>query len=193
MTSWLTQLIRPCCRRAGVAACALALLLPQFAMAQSSASEDAVKAAYLYKLRHYVEWPGKRSIDNEPAVVIGLVGAEEVAESLLQMPGAASRPGSRVQVRRLRVGDPIDGVNLLYIGPAYWPRAEAMISQANRQGTLVVSNTEGALAHGSVLNFRYADERVRFEVALDKAERAGIKLSSQLLALALSVTREKRK
>jgi hypothetical protein len=49
---------------------------------------------------------------------------------------------------------------------------------------LVVTECENGLQIGSVINFRIVDERVRFDVALDAAERNGIKLSSRLLTVA---------
>jgi hypothetical protein len=68
-----------------------------------------------------------------------------------------------------------------------------MVAQAREQSALVVSESDSALAGGSVINFRLADERIRFEISLDAAEKSNLKLSSQLLSLALSVSREKRK
>ncbi len=172
-----------------VAACAL----PSAAQAQGGPSVDAVKAAYLHKFRHYAEWPGKRQVGGEPVAVIGLVGADEVAEALLQISGASTRPGALVEVRRLRLSDAPRGIHILYVGAGYWPRAQALVDAAAANGVLVISESEGALDEGSMLNFRIVDERLRFEVALDTAERAGVKLSSQLLSLALSVARKKGK
>lgn len=44
-----------------------------------------------------------------------------------------------------------------------------------------------------MINFRLADERIRFEISLDASDKSGLKLSSQLLTLALSIVREKKK
>ena len=189
----MLQLLLHRCRCGIAVAAALVLLAGGPAMGQPVASADAIKAAYLYKLRHYVEWPGKRLAGNEAMAVIGVVGAEEIAENLLQMPGASERQGGRVQVRRLRLNDALDGIELLFVGADYWPRAGPMVEAAAKRGIVVVSESEGALQGGSVINFRYVDERMRFEISLDAAERSGLKLSSQLLSLALSVSREKRK
>lgn len=178
---------------AAVMLCAAIVVSPLPAAADPAAGENAVKAAYLFKLRNYVEWPGKQAAGGAPLAVIGVVGADEIAENLVQIPGAGEGPDSKVQVRRLRSGDSIDGINIVFVGAPYWTRAQAMVRQAGRQGVLVVSDTPGALEDGSMVNFRTLDERLRFEIALDTAERAGLKLSSQLLALALSVAREKRK
>jgi hypothetical protein len=40
---------------------------------------------------------------------------------------------------------------------------------------------------GSVLNFVIVDKRVRFEISLTAAERAGLKISSELLSVAVRV------
>jgi len=50
-----------------------------------------------------------------------------------------------------------------------------------------VTESVGALAQGSVINFVIAERRVRFEVALDSAEKNKLKLSSRLLAVAQQV------
>ncbi|MGJ9417687.1 YfiR family protein [Massilia sp. CMS3.1] len=165
---------------------------PAAVLGQGGPSVDAVKAAYLHKFRHYAEWPGKRHLGVEPVAVIGLVGADDVADALLQMGGASTRPGTPIEVRRLRLSESPRGINVLYVSAAYWPRAQALVEAAAAQGALVVSESEGALNNGSMLNFRIVDERLRFEIDLDTAERAGVKLSSQLAALALSVSRRKR-
>lgn len=179
-------------RLAGLLAAA-ALLAPPLGMAQSgAASEEALKAAYLSKLRHYVEWPARQGQPAEARTVIGIVGADDIAEHLLEMP-AAKHPAKGFSVRRLRVGDSLDGVALLFIGDAYLGRAGAMIEQASARSVLVVTESDHALSRGSVINFRLVDERIRFDISLESAEKSGLKLSSQLLALAFTVIREKRK
>jgi hypothetical protein len=49
---------------------------------------------------------------------------------------------------------------------------------------LVITESEDALDQGSVINLILIDGRVRFEVSLDAAERAGLKVSSRMLAVA---------
>jgi hypothetical protein len=50
-----------------------------------------------------------------------------------------------------------------------------------------VTESDGGLRAGSVINFRVIDQRVRFEVSLAAADRANIKLSSRLLSVAYLV------
>lgn len=163
------------------------------AKAQGLPSEDAVKAAYLVKLRHYVEWPPRVLPPGESRTIIGLVGAEAVFDHLVQMPAVRDPGKAGLTVRRLRLGDSIAGINILFVDDSVWGRAGAMVSQAKSQSTLVVSESDAALYAGSVINFRLVDERIRFEVSLEAADKSNLKLSSQLLTLAMSVIREQRK
>ena len=52
---------------------------------------------------------------------------------------------------------------------------------------LVVTDAEGALDLGSVINFVLVEDRVRFDIALDAAEKRALRLSSRLLSVARSV------
>jgi hypothetical protein len=52
---------------------------------------------------------------------------------------------------------------------------------------LLVSDVDGGLEEGSVINLVVVDNRVRFEVSLEAAERSQLKLSSRMLAVAMWV------
>lgn len=180
-------------RLCGAVLLAPALLAAPDARAQAGAStEDVVKAAYLSKLRHYVEWPTRAAPPAGGRTVIGIVGAGEVAGNLAQLAAVRDPVKGTLAVRQLRNGDPLDGIHILYVGDGYVARAAPMIAQAAARSILVVTESDGALAHGSMINFRVLDERVRFEISLDSADKAGLRVSSQLLVLASSVVKDKR-
>jgi hypothetical protein len=52
---------------------------------------------------------------------------------------------------------------------------------------LLVTAEEGGLGDGSVINFLTVDSNVRFEVSLAAAERWGLKISADLLGVAVRV------
>ena len=72
----------------------------------------------------------------------------------------------------------------LFIGGSDKSRIDALARAALARNVLVITETEDALDHGSIINLIVVDGRVRFEVSLDSAERAGLKLSSRMLAVA---------
>jgi len=83
-------------------------------------------------------------------------------------------------LREPELGTP---VHLLFVGGLDAGRVGRMVRAAGN-AMLVVTECDGGLQQGSAINFRIVDERVRFDVALDAAERNGIKLSSRLLTVA---------
>src|SRR4051812_48120739 len=74
----------------------LLLAAPARAMAQS-ASESAVKAAFLYKFASFVEWPPGTFKADAP-LSIGVMGDEAVAGDLEQMVAGRSFEGRPIAV-----------------------------------------------------------------------------------------------
>lgn len=149
--------------------------------------ESRVKAAFLFQMAGYVEWPSAAFPRPDTPVNIAVVGAEAVAEELTRI-----TPGRTVQNRTLAVKpvkDPsgLAGAHIVFIGDDRKAQLKQFAARAREQGVLLVTESEGALSDGSMVNFILVDGRVRFEVALDPARRSGIKLSSRLLSVAHQV------
>jgi hypothetical protein len=172
---------------------AIAILWPGWS---ASAAEEAptlehrVKAAFLYQFAGYVDWPPKSFERTDTPVTIAVVGAEPLAAELSSVTVGRTMGGRRVTVRRMKAGDSLAGVHILFVGRAESARLSQLASRAHQRAILTVSESEGALAQGSMINFIIVDRRVRFEVALDSAERSGLRLSSRLLAVAEQVRTE---
>jgi hypothetical protein len=78
-------------------------------------------------------------------------------------------------------------MHVLFVGSAGTESLPDLTAAARQHAVLVVTETGNALDLGSVINFRAINQRIRFEVSLDSADRSGLKLSSRLLAVAVHV------
>lgn len=150
-------------------------------------SPERVKAVYLYKFLNYVDWPASAFEAADSPYVIGVMGADDVADELDKLSAASTINHRAMKVKRLQAGDAVSGVHVLFIGRAERRRQSQVIKQLQSQPVLLVTETEGALNQGSMINFRIVDERVRFEVAVDPVEKAGLKLNTRLLSVAITV------
>ena len=164
----------------------LAFVLPLCALGQ--ALEHEVKAAYLFRFLAFVEWPQASFLRPDSPIVIGVLGDEEVLEELRGIvPGRVvqGRPVAAVRVALdSRQGASLAGVHVLFVGR----EASAQLARLGpTRGILVVSDAERGLDQGAVVNFVRAEGRVRFEVAVDAAERRELRISSRMLAVASSV------
>ena len=157
------------------------------AQEESTQLELKVKAAFLYKFIGYIDWPAASFAKPDTPVTIGVVGADQLAAELAQAVSGRTANDRPVAVRRLRAGESLDGVHVLFVGKAENARLAQLAQAAQQRAILTVTESEGALAHGSVINFVTVERRVRFEIALDSAEKSRLKLSSRLLAVAQQV------
>lgn len=146
--------------------------------------EQEVKAAYLFKFLSYVEWPAAAFGGPHAPFVIGVLESEEVRGALAGIVRGREVQGRPVEVRRLRDGETTEGAHVLFVGR----EATASLPQLlGRPGLLIVGEEEEALDLGAMINLLRLDNRIRFEVAPQAAERSGLHISSRLLALAHAV------
>ena len=118
-------------------------------------------------------------------LVIGVVNAEAVAAELLLSTLGRSINHRAVTIRRLQPGDSLDDVHLLYIGPGDPDQVHALIGQVPQRWTVSVTDQASSDALAGVINFRYSDGRLRFDVSQAAADRGDFKLSSRLMSLAI--------
>lgn len=149
--------------------------------------EHAVKAAYLYKFAGFVEWPAGVFASPDEPLVFGVVGSDAIADELAQAVRGRSVAGRPLRVRRIAAGEAFDGLHLLFIGRGEAARMHEIVRAVRPRAVLTVADMPGALDRGAIVNLLLVDDRVRFEVALDAAERAGVKLNARLLAVAYRV------
>jgi hypothetical protein len=180
-------------KRKALAMLLLCCLLPAvFAQTTpESASEEAVKAAFIYRFLNYLEWPPGALANADTPYVIGIADDEDVADELQAIVAHRKVNNRSIVLKRLRGGDDIAGLHILFIGSSDKARQAAWIKSAQQQAVLIVTETAGALEQGSMINFVIVDQRVRFEASLAAIERARLKVNSRMLAVAVAVAVQK--
>jgi len=173
------------------AACALALCLLAWSAplhAQSGAPlERQVKAAYLYNFGTFVDWPEDSFERPDSPLQIGVAGNDALADQVEQMVAGRSVKGHAVVIRKIRRGDPLSGLHILYVGAQERAVMSEFFNAARGQSLLTVSDAEDGLALGSMVNFVVADDRLRFEVALPHVTPSRLRISARMLAAAYRV------
>lgn len=160
---------------------AAAALLPGLAAAQQ-AQEHEVKAAFLFKFPAFVEWPAKPG--PEVPFVIAVTGAPRVAEELRLLATGRNLEGRQIQVREIAEGESALGANMVFVGHAASERLAQLARALAGAPVLLVGESPGALEQGAMINFVLSEGRVRFDVALDSADTAKLRISSRLLGVA---------
>lgn len=155
---------------------------------QNALAERQVKAAYIYKFASYVEWPVAAFARSDSPLVIGVMGADMLAEELEHTVVGRTVSGRSFSVRRLSLSDSLAGVHILFIGKAA-VRAQIaeMLAVAKGQPVLTITDSPEYYSSGTMINFILADNRLRFEVALRPVSYSGLKISARMLGAAYKV------
>jgi hypothetical protein len=149
-------------------------------------SAPALKAAYLYNLARFAEWPP----DVVPAgtrIVMCVDNDRPVADALEEMIRGRSVQDREPIVRRLEEEASRAGCHQLYIGGTDLKRSLAVILSLKGSGVFTVSNAVGFAKGGGMAELFLEDGRLRIAVNVDALQRARVRLSSRVLALATIV------
>jgi hypothetical protein len=158
----------------------IALLAPVPAHAQS-ASETAIKAAYLAKFGAYVTWP-----DAAGPIVICAVGNDELGNALERAVAGQQIDGRALVVRKLDSVDRASGCAIAYLAGSPRQSVSAALAALRSAPVLTVTDSRESNARG-MIHFQIAQNRVRFYIDDRAAAESRLDISSKLLALALGV------
>jgi hypothetical protein len=157
-------------------------------IAQEALSEYQVKAAYLFNFLKFVEWPGDAFPDALAPIVIGIVGDDPFGSALPEVVTGKTVQGRDLVIRRYHAGENFRGASILFISASEKKRLPQILAGLRGGGVLTVSDMEGFLASGGMIQFLSENDRVRFGIDVTATSQARLKVSSKLLSLARVVT-----
>ena len=178
-------------RQLGVASLiALAILGACVVRSAADASlEYRVKAAFLYNFAKFVTWPDQVFPAADTPVVFCLAGEDPFQELLDTTTKERKVEGRQIEIRRLTVDAPLAGCHLVFSSETDGTRVAHVLQRATGAGALTVGEAEEFLPRGGMIRLLVEEGKVRFDISTRSAERAGLKVSSQLLKLARNVER----
>ena len=151
-----------------------------------------LKAHFLRNFAKLVTWPEDRFEDKDSPIVIGVLGADPFDDRLEDAVEGHKAHGRTLQVRRLLVADEelpsreqLTGCHLLFVSVSERDRVPLILERLERASVMTVSDVEDFAASGGVAEFVLVEPYIRFRLNREVAEASGLRLSSQLLRLAI--------
>jgi hypothetical protein len=158
---------------------------PEGAAAQADrVDEYELKAAVLYNLTKFVQWPSWSNAERRTRASICILGRDPFGDALpASVPGGAGEEG-RVVIRRVRREEPIRDCQVLYISSSERQFLKEILSSLKGSGVLTVGETAGFALRGGMVQITLREQQVRFNINLDAAIQEDLKISAKLLSLA---------
>jgi len=137
----------------------------------------------LFNLTKYVEWPAAAFPETSSPIMLGILGEDNFGDDLRRMVEGKSINGRRLLLRRIAWGEDIKDVHLLFIGASEKRRLPEILDKLRNSSVLTVGDNDSFSQLGGIINLATKENRIRPQINLAAAERAGLKISSKLLSI----------
>jgi hypothetical protein len=157
------------------------------AIAQGMANEYQVKAAFLYNFAKFVEWPDGTFANSASALTVCVLGKDpfgKVLDDAILGKRIAGHPAILARAKRIQ---DLPECQIVFVSDSDSAQLPEILRGLQGRKALVVGESENFAGSGGAIQFVLEANRVRFAINTDAADRAGLKVSSKLLALATIV------
>jgi hypothetical protein len=141
-----------------------------------------VKAAFVYNFAKFTDWPEELWSKSNKLRLCMAGTRDGFSQAVVALDAKPPVRGKEIEVRSVSRPEEAASCHILVIagreGIAQWTRGAA------NAPVLTVGDGDGFAPRGGIIGLFVEGEKVRFEVNQDAAQRAGLRLSSQLLKLA---------
>ena len=172
---------------------AILMIAPTVEARPADATEYQVKAAYLFNFGKFVAWPETPDERASRPFAICVLGEDPFGSALDSAVAGATIHGSGVVAKRIGKADEIDGCRILFISSSEMERLPEVLAAIEKTSVLTVSDIPQFSQRGGMIQFVSDRNKIRFEINVTNAEDAGLSLSSELLKVAVRVTRTPRR
>lgn len=150
---------------------------------KGAVTEYEVKAAFLLNFIRFIEWPDETAGHAGQELFLCIAGKDPFGEALNLIRGKTIR-GRTLVIENDDDGSSFSSCHILFLPSSEKERLSSLITAVGDLPVLTVSETEGFVERGGILNFIIVENKIRFEINPDAAKRAGLTISAQLLKLA---------
>jgi len=147
--------------------------------------EISIKSAFMLKMTHFINWPEGSKVreENKSIFRLCLEHGHELSSTLTQWAKTGKIKNKTVEIKYIStVSATADSCDILYITKKKF--LHDFVAHSKDIDILTISDLAGGASSGSIINFIKIDDKVRFEINLEKGENSGFKFSPRLLRLA---------
>lgn len=165
---------------------ALSLLLISLPLpAQNSAPlEYRAKANYLANFPSFVEWPADSLPQGKAPFLVCVFGEFPFGTFLAEITRGTMVHNRPIEIRWIRKPQELSSCQILFVSHSEQKRYSQALDPVREHVVLTVGETPEFLDAGGILTFSTQPGALQFDVNLEAADKAHLKISSRLLTLA---------
>ena len=132
-----------------------------------------------------MEWPAEAFSDSNAPIVIGVLG-KNVFGTDLENTIRDKKVNNRIfKFKNFTSASEATNCQILFVSSSEKDNFSKIVAGMHNTSILTVSETDGFIQAGGMVNFLIQDSKIRFQISDEAAKKAGLKVSSKLLSLAV--------
>jgi hypothetical protein len=143
-----------------------------------------IHSLFIYKFTQYIEWPDKGSGGN---FVIGVVGSSPLTPELEALAATKKVDAKTIIVKKLSASADMSDCHMVFVSESQSGQLNSILGKLSGKPVLVMSEANGGAKKGAGVNFIIVDDKMKFELNKASIEKQGLKVSGELVKLAIVV------
>ena len=159
---------------------ALLLVGVRFGYSQVSSISQA-QTMFIYNFSRLIQWPAGSSTGD---FVIGVVGDNEIYNSLVAFVTNKKVGSQSITVKKFDDPQSISRCHIVFVGDGKVSRLNEVISKLQGTNSLIITEKRGMINSGSAIDFFMDQDKLRFVMNANNAEKYNLIVSKSLLDMA---------
>ena len=132
-------------------------------------------------------------LEDSTSIKLCIIGTDPFGKEIdrLKDKTTKGRSFTIIRIKKLPDSEQLGLCHIAFIGSSENGNVRKILKLLNNASTLTIADSPGMGKKGVIINFYMKRNKVRFEINLGAAKRAGLKISSRLLRLARIVEGDK--
>jgi YfiR/HmsC-like len=151
--------------------------------------ESQLLLAYIYNLGKFVDWPTTALLAEAPVRICFYGDIGSLSGKVSQLEDKKIQ-GHAIQTREVTRGGALNDCQIVYISESEQVYFSLLIDKIKNKPILSISHSDSFIPSGGMINFTYAEDKLRFDVNKQAISTSTLGLSSQVLRLARKVVEQ---
>lgn len=150
--------------------------------------ESLVKAGYIEKFTHFVQWPETPDRDDPQDVFnIAVIGENTLGEDLTDLFNKTTVKDKSVRITNISSLDQIKDCNILFISASEKDNLDDILNYTTGKPMLTISDNKGFGRKGVIINMFEDNNYIRYEINRTSLDKSGLVINSLLLNYAVII------
>ena len=153
-------------------------------MSFTTSQDYKFERTFIYNFTKYIQWPASQQSGD---FVIGVYGDSPILSQLEMMAQTRSAGAQKFKIQKINSVGEIGNLHMLFVSKSKNSEIGRIVSKIGGKSTLLITEGDGMGAKGSGINFIYINGKPRFELNKTATEKSNLKISSELMKLAIVI------